>query len=134
MQEELQPGRDELRKFAWVMAAAVIVFFAILLPWIFSLNFPLWPWLLGLVLVAWGLLAPLSLLPFYRAWMRFGMLIHRVTTPLILGILFFLVITPIACLMKLVSGSTMPLSVDRNSKSYWINSKQRKKEDMEKPF
>ena len=68
----------------------------------------------GLALVAPAVLAPLN-----RLWFRFGLILHRVVSPLVLGLLFFAVITPIGLLMKLLGKRPLPLGLDREASSYW---------------
>lgn len=62
-----------------------------------------------------GLLAPLN-----RVWMRFGLLLHRITTPLLLGLVFFLVVTPLGWLAKAVGQDFLRLRRPPGAKSYWI--------------
>ena len=123
-----------LRKFAFSTAAILIFLFVLFLPWLFGFERPLWPWLVSFVLIAWGLISPETLDRVYRTWMRFGLLMGRVTTPILLGILFFMVITPLAYLMKLLDKLGMKLNFDEAATSYRTPSSLREKQDMEKPF
>jgi hypothetical protein len=63
-----------------------------------------------------GLLAPLN-----RGWLKFGLLLHRLTTPLILGGMFFLVITPTALVLRLLGKDLLHLKGGRQAPSYWID-------------
>ena len=65
-------SRKGLREFAIVTGGVLAVIFGLLLPWIFDNSYPYWPWIVWAVLSAWGLIAPMSLRPVYRLWMRFG--------------------------------------------------------------
>jgi len=62
-----------------------------------------------------GLLAPLN-----RLWMRFGLLLHRLVSPIVLGIMFFGVITPIGLVMRLFGKDPLRLQLDKAARSYWI--------------
>jgi Saxitoxin biosynthesis operon protein SxtJ len=73
---------------------------------------------LGGVLVAGGLLVPGSLGPVYRSWMRLALMISKVTTPIIMGIVYLLVLTPTGLLLRLFGHR--PLTRDRSARSYWI--------------
>ncbi|MBF0137834.1 MAG: SxtJ family membrane protein [Magnetococcus sp. DMHC-1] len=73
----------------------------------------------GLLLVI-ALIAPHLLHPLNRLWLAFGELLHRVMNPLIMGILFFVVITPISLAMRLAGKDGLRLRIDRNVPSYWI--------------
>ena len=78
-----------LRKFGLTTGAIVAVLFGLVFPWLLGVGLPVWPWVVFGVLGLWGLIAPVSLNPIYRLWMKFGLLMHKIMTPLILGILFF---------------------------------------------
>lgn len=71
---------------------------------------------LGLALLRPSLLAPLN-----RLWTRFGLLLHRVTNPLLMGLVFFLAVTPTAFIMRLMGKDPLRLRIDRSAKSYWID-------------
>jgi Saxitoxin biosynthesis operon protein SxtJ len=72
----------------------------------------------GGVLVTWGLLAPGSLGPVYRAWMQLSLAISKVTTPVIMGIIYLLVLTPTGLLLRLFGHRS--LARDRSAGTYWI--------------
>lgn len=80
----------------------------------------------GLFLVGAGflvaaLLFPAVLAPLNRLWTKLGLLLHRLVSPLILGIMFFLVITPIGLLMRILGKNPLKLEFDRSATSYWIH-------------
>ena len=123
-----------LRKFAITSAVIVIVLFALLIPWLFGFQFPRWPWILGGILATWGVIAPKTLKPLYNIWMRFGLIMNRITTPIILGIVFFLVITPIALVMRVFGRDELRLGLEEDSESYKIKSTNYSKNKMEHPY
>lgn len=98
------------------------VFFAIvaLLPLLHGGKARLWAaGLSGIfLLLAWWV--PAILAPLNRLWMRFGLLLHRIVSPLALGILFFLVVTPTGLLMRLFGKDPLRLKRDEAAASYWI--------------
>jgi hypothetical protein len=73
----------------------------------------------ALALLAW--LWPRGLRPLNRLWFRFGLVLHAVTTPVILGLMFFTTITPIGWLMRAVGKRPLGLGFDRAAASYWIH-------------
>ena len=73
---------------------------------------------IGGMLVAVGTVAPTTLLPVERAWMALARAISKVTTPLIMGIVYFLVIFPIGFFMRLLKRS--PLEVTPSDGSFWV--------------
>jgi hypothetical protein len=73
---------------------------------------------LGTMLVLAGVIVPGRLGPVFRAWMRLAHLISRVTTPIVLGVVFFVVVTPIGALMRLIGRN--PIGRSRTATSYWV--------------
>jgi len=80
-------------------------------------------WLLAALafgLLAGGIAAPAALGPVYRGWMRIAHAISRITTPIVLGIMYFLVITPIGLLLR--ATGQRPLSHDRGTTAWTARS------------
>lgn len=123
-----------LRKFAFTSATMVIVLFALLIPWLFNFSYPLWPWIGAGALTLWGVISPGTLNPVYKGWMRFGLIMNRITTPIILGIVFFFLFTPIALFMRLIGRDTLRLQLDKDAKTYRVPSTVQPNHKMEKPF
>jgi hypothetical protein len=73
----------------------------------------------GLFLVV-ALAAPGVLSPLNRVWTALGILLHRVTNPILLGILFYLVFTPFGWLLRLTGKDFLRLKRPRDAQSYWI--------------
>lgn len=67
-----------------------------------------------------ALVVPRVLAPLNRLWFRFGMLLHRVVSPLVMGIVYFAVFTPLGALMRALGKRPLALSFDRSAESYWI--------------
>ena len=110
----------EGRRFAWTLALAFAVIGS-LAQWrgrervavIFAI-------VAGLFLIA-GLVAPSRLGPVERAWMGLARAISRVTTPLFMGIVYFLVLTPTGLLRRAVTKRT--LSPTRSGETFWVTRK-----------
>ena len=126
--------RKGLRHFGLVTGGIVAGLFGVLLPWLLSHAYPYWPWVIAIVLAVWALAAPHTLRPVYRGWMRFGLVLNRVTTPLIMGVVFFLVIAPVSLGMRILGRDPMTRGFDDAAKSYRVASKKAPREHMEKPF
>lgn len=80
-------------------------------------------WSIGLaaLILFVALTYPKILAPFNRLWMRFGLLLHRIVNPLVMGLLFFLVVTPIALIMRVLGKRPLQLATDADAKTYWIS-------------
>ena len=81
-----------------------------------------WPYTLSAsaVFALIALAAPRLLAPLNRMWLKFGLLLHTVTTPLILGLMFYLMFTPTALVLRLVGKDLLRLRADKEVASYWI--------------
>lgn len=123
-----------LRHFGLTTGAIVAVLFGLLFPWLLERGLPWWPWAIAAPLWALALAFPPWLRPIYRGWMRFGLLASRVMTPLILGILFFLVISPFALFRRLFGSDALHRRFERDDKSYRIPSHKTDLDRLEKPF
>ena len=73
---------------------------------------------LGGTLILAGIVIPGHLGPVYRAWMRFGLLLSKVTTPIFMGLVYFVVLTPMGLLMRLLGRN--PLVQERVEDSFWV--------------
>ena len=69
-------------------------------------------------LIAGGLIAPARLGPVYRGWMALAHAISRVTTPIVMGLIFFLVLTPAGFLVRLFGHR--PLARPRGAETHWV--------------
>lgn len=73
---------------------------------------------LGGLLVVGGLVAPTALGPIYKAWMGLALVLSKVTTPIFMGVIYFIVITPMGVIMKLIGRRALEHQPTNNS--YWI--------------
>ncbi len=82
-----------------------------------------WPGLSGIAVAfgAAGLIVPAMLRPLNRLWFKFGLLLHKIMTPLIMGILFYGLITPVGLLMRLSGKDPMRMKGGADAQSYWID-------------
>jgi hypothetical protein len=74
---------------------------------------------LSVATLAVTLAAPDLLTPFNRLWMRFGDLLHSIVNPLVMGVIFFVAVTPMALVMRLAGRDAMKRQLDRDAASYW---------------
>jgi len=123
-----------MRRFGLTTGAIVAALFGLGFPWLLDRPLPPWPFVLGAVLALWALVHPRSLEPVYLAWMKLGLLLNRITTPIILGTLFFLVFTPIASVMRLFGRDPMHRKRYPGAESYRHPSRDRPQRHMEKPY
>lgn len=123
----------ELRKFGLLTSALLILFFVLLIPWIWDLSYPLWPWVVGAVLSGVALAAPARLRPVYNVWMRFAEALGWVNTRIILGLIFYVIFVPAGLLMRLFNDP-MRRKLNKGAGSYRVKSQSPKSENLERPF
>ena len=107
------------RSFGLVFAAVFTI--VGLWPLVWRWDEPRW-WSLavaaGFVVIAYA--APRVLRPLNIVWFRLGLLLHKVVSPLVMGAVFFLCMTPIGLLMRALGKRPLPLRGDPRVSSYWI--------------
>ena len=79
----------------------------------------LWSLILSLIFLILGLINSIILTPLNRLWFKFGILLGKIVSPIILGIIFFLVVTPTGVLLRLFGKDVINLKYNKNN-SYWI--------------
>ena len=126
--------RKGLREFGLTTGAAVVAIFGLFFPWMIERPWPVWPWVIAAPLWLLALIYPKWLRLIYRGWMRFGLLASRVMTPLVLGIVFFGMISPMALVRRLRGNDPMQRTFDPDQKSYRIQSVKSPREKLERPF
>ena len=123
-----------LREFGFTMAAAIVVIFGLLLPWWFDRSWPVWPWGVAAMVVAWSILAPRTLRPVYRGWMTFGRTMGRIITPVLLTLTFFITIVPTGLVMRAMGKDPMRRRFDPAAESYLVTSEAPPRDRLERPF
>lgn len=98
-----------------------IVFFTLIGTLSWWWDGTLFPLLFGLAAVTLlaTLTAPRLLTPFNKSWMKLGELLNRIVSPLVLGIMYFGLLTPIAVAMRLGNRDSLHRNFDLHAKSYW---------------
>ena len=114
--EEVRGSSDRVFGFVFAVFFLMVALFPLL-----SGGSP-WRWgLIGSFLfAAIALTVPAVLAPLNKLWMRFGWLLHKLVSPIVLGVLFYVVVTPTSILMRLFGKDPLRLSLDPSAKSYWI--------------
>jgi hypothetical protein len=114
--EKIMAGSD--RSFGFVMAGALAL--------VTALNFwhagRLWPWTGGLaaLFLAAALLRPATLNPLNRIWLKFGLLLHSVVNPIVMGLVFYGTVLPTGLVMRALGKDLLRLQRQPDAASYWI--------------
>ena len=101
-----------------------IVFFVVFLliaiyPLINNGELRIWSFTISIIFLVLGLINSKVLTPLNKLWFKFGLLLGKAISPLIMGIIFFLVVTPTALIMRIIGKDLLNLKFN-NKKSYWI--------------
>ena len=102
-----------------------IVFFIVFLlialyPILKDNDLRIWSLIISFIFLSLGLINSRILTPLNRLWFKFGLLLGKFISPIIMGIIFFIVVTPIGIIMRLLKKDLLNLKYNKN-KSYWIN-------------
>ena len=133
-QEIPELDRKGLRQFALIFAAIVVTVFGIVIPLWAGYGFVRIPWAIGGIFALWGLLAPATVRPFYRLWMRFGMLMSAIVNRAVLGIVFYLILLPFGLVFRIRGIDPLKRKWDPKSSSYRVASDDPDPKQMERPF
>ena len=101
-----------------------IVFFVVFLlisfyPLLNNENIRIWSLVISLIFLILGVLNSKILSPLNKIWFKFGIFLGKIISPLVMGVIFFLVVTPIGLIMRLLGKDVLNLKFS-DHKSYWI--------------
>ena len=103
-----------------------IVFFLVFLIislWSFRGDFDqvkLLPLLISIIFLILGIIDSKLLTPLNKLWFKFGIMLGAIIAPIVMGIVFFTVVTPTGILMKIFRKDLLKNKYDKNEKTYWI--------------
>ena len=101
-----------------------IVFFIVFLiiaayPLLSQNEVRLWSLIISIIFLILGLLNSKLLTPLNKIWFKFGLLLGKVVSPLVMGLIFFFVVTPIGILMRMLKKDLLNLKFNKKT-TYWI--------------
>jgi len=101
-----------------------LVFFVIFIlialwPLLSDGNIRIWSVIVSIIFLILGLLNSKILTPLNKIWIRFGILLGKIVSPIVMGIVYFGVVTPIGLIMKLFGKDILNLKIDKNKNTYW---------------
>ena len=91
-----------------------------------------WSLLVSFIFLVLGLMNSKILSPLNLLWFKFGILLGKIVSPIVMGVIFFLVVTPISIILKIFGKDILNLKFN-NNKTYWIV-KDGPKSNMKKQF
>ncbi len=101
------------------------LFFFILFLWPLTKGqeVKIWLFIVSVIFLVLGLINSKLLTPLNQIWFKFGILLGKFVSPVVMGIVFFLVVTPTGFIMRLMSKNLLRLKKDNNLNTYWIKKK-----------
>ena len=80
----------------------------------------IWSSIISLIFLILGLMNSKILTPLNKLWFKFGMILGAIVAPIVMGIVFFLIITPIGLFMKIIGKDLLKKKFDKKKTTYWI--------------
>ena len=132
--KNIKTGKKDIRSFG-VTFAIIFLMIAGFLYYQEKDSFQLFIYLAG-SFSGLGFILPILLKPFYMVWMIFATILGWFMTKMILSLFFYIIITPIGLLLKILGKDLLHLKEQENKKSYWNirNSEDEKNQNYEKQF
>ena len=126
-------SRKELRSFGAILAVGFLVI--AVWPAVFRSESPRgWAVAVGLTFATAGVFLPASLRIPHRVWMTVGNLLGWINSKVILGVVYFIIVTPVRFLLTLVGHDPMSRSFERSSVTYRVNRQARPASHMKRQF
>jgi len=97
------------------------IFFMIIgtYPIFFQGELRIWSLIVSIIFLLLGIINSKFLTPLNLLWFKFGMLLGRIVSPIVMGLVFFLVVTPTGMIMRILNKDLLRLK-KKNTKTYWI--------------
>ena len=100
-----------------------LVFFLIgIYPLLHSSDVRFWSLFISLIFLILGLMNSKILAPLNRLWFKFGIILGKIISPIVMGVIFFLVVTPIGLIMRILKKDILNLKFNEQD-TYWIEKK-----------
>ena len=96
-------------------------------------SFRIWSIIIAIIFLILGLTNSKLLTPLNILWFKFGLFLGSIISPIVMGIVFFLVVTPTGFIMKIMGKDILNKKYDNRKKSYWIN-RDKSKTTMKQQF
>ena len=92
-----------------------------------------WAFILSLIFLLLGSLNSRFLLPLNKLWHKFGIFLGSIVSPVVMGVIFFMVVTPMGLIMRFLGKDLLRVKKNKIVSTYWIN-REKQKTTMKKQF
>ena len=113
---KIQTGTE--RGFGLVFSAVFVIIG--LYPVLQDQDIRLWALIIAFIFLLFGIFFPKALIGPNKLWSKLGILLGAIVSPIIMGIIFFLVVTPTGIIMRLLGKDLLRQKLNKSKKSYWI--------------
>ena len=114
---EVQVGSERSFGIVFAVVFAIIAFWS---PVFHGGPVRFWALAVAAVFLVLAFAAPQVLKPLNLIWFRFGMLLSRIIAPIVMGIIFFVTVTPIGLIRRMKYPDPLGQAFDKDAESYWI--------------
>lgn len=128
-------NKSELRDFGVGAGLAVGIVFGLWIPWLWNISYPTWPWFAMIFFIGVGVMMPLLLSRIHSLWMRFAFALGWLNTRILLGLAFFLMIFPLAMILRAIQRDPLARKLNPSVESYRVAATTRDDHShFERPF
>ena len=110
--------KKQLRQFGIIIGIFFPLIFGLIMPLLFGHSYRIWTLFISFPILIMGILKPYYLSSFYKLWINVGNYLGWINSHLILGLVFIIVLQPIAFFMKIFGYDPLRKKIDKNIKSY----------------
>src|SRR5258708_17473950 len=108
--------------------------FGLAFPYLKGRPYPWWPWALCAGLAVLALLRPMALKWVHALWTRVGRAMGAINTRVILGLIFYLIVTPLGIIRRMLAGDPMARERDATTSSYRLRNRPPDRRSIEDPY
>jgi len=130
--KNIDTSQSRLRKFGLVVGGILLAIFVYYD--LFHNTQIMWVSLVGSLLILFGVIVPRWLYWLYYVWMGIAFVLGAVVSRVLLTIIFYLIITPIGVVVRLIQGNPLKFDIDKEGGSYWREYKINESSHFERPF
>jgi predicted membrane metal-binding protein len=127
---DVKSGSD--RSFGLVFA--VVFCIVALFPLLDSGDVRIWALIVASIFVLAAFFCTAALKPLNLTWFKFGLLLHKIVNPIIMGLMFYLTIMPIGLIMRLAGKDILNLRIDKAAPTYWITRESPERDSLKNQF
>ena len=116
---DIKKGKE--RNFAFTFACVFIII--AIYHYFYNQTNHSWLWILAIIFFILGIVWPKIFYIPNKLWIGFGILLGKIIAPIIMGLIFFLIVTPIGIILRLLGKDVLNQKIVKSEKSYWIKRK-----------